>query len=55
MFVDLELFFFCSFIYSNIQNNHIKVQITLSTHTADGITKMDVDFASFAEKSLHNS
>lgn len=31
-----------------------KVQVTLATHTANGITEYDVNFASFAEQQTLN-
>ena len=31
-------------------NVYNRVQITLCTHTADGVSELDVSFASFAEK-----
>jgi len=36
-------------------NVYNKVQITLSTHTANGITQYDVNFASFADTLLKKS
>lgn len=30
----------------------IKVQMTLATHTANGISELDVKFATFAESAL---
>ena len=38
-----------------ILTNYLQVQITLSTHTANGITQYDVNFASFADTLLKKS